>query len=169
MKHIELSRGLFAIVDDADFEYINQWKWFAKSNGKFKNGFYAARSVHFKNEQGKNSGRTVFMHRVILGIDGVSHKIHEADHVNHNGLDNRKCNLRLADRSKNCSNKRKKENTVTAFKGVSVQKNGRFNAHIKHKQKNISIGSFDTPVQAAMAYDLKAKELFGEFANTNMK
>lgn len=168
MREINLNNNVMAFVDDEDFDRVNKFKWYAKSVGKNKVGFYAARNFHFIKSDGSPTGRTVFMHRFILGVENVSHKDNEIDHKNNNTLDNRKINLRISTRSQNCVNRRNYM-SITGFRGVSVRPSGRFAAAIKINQKAKVIGTFDTAELAAKAYDEKAKELFGEFANLNFK
>lgn len=92
---------------------------------------------------------------------------HEVDHINGDGLDNRRSNLRLCNRSQNGAN-RVSPNREIKYRGVYKSKNGNgFKAQIKAFRRNIHIGVFDTEEDAARAYDAKAREYFGEFARTN--
>jgi len=159
-RKIPLTRGKFAIVDDDDFEKLAGYKWFAVKNGR---SFYAHRMKNSKKARPRQI--LVQMHRVILNApDGVL-----VDHINHNGLDNRKANLRLATIEQNSWNRRKNPGNFTSkYKGVSWHKLSRkWHARIVYKQKWISIGYFDDEQSAARAYDEKAKELFGDFAYLN--
>ena len=105
MKKIELTQGKFALVDDEDFEWLNQWKWYANHLGYT---WYVVRSVRYDNEV-----KAILMHRSILNA-----KIgEEIDHINHNGLDNRKKNLRICTRSQNNMNRNKLRGTYK-YKGV---------------------------------------------------
>jgi hypothetical protein len=94
MKKIPLTQGYFAIVDDSDFDMLNRVKWHAN---KGHNTFYAQRSVLQENGKWKN----VQMHRVILGVHDPKIQV---DHINGDGLDNRRCNLRSCTRSENMQN-----------------------------------------------------------------
>lgn len=88
MKRILLTQGKYALVDDADFEYLNQWKWCAHKIGSI----YYVKRGHNWNKKKKCWNEILSMHRVILGLskgDGIC-----TDHINGNGLDNRHCNLR---------------------------------------------------------------------------
>jgi len=150
MKEIELTQGQVAIVDDDDYEYLSQWKWFAQYDKRGK-CFYARRST--------NPG-CVFMHRqIIKAAKGV-----EVDHVNMNTLDNRKENLRIATRSQNCANRRFINST--GYRGVRANGN-MYVASVSICNKKIVLGSFDSAEIAAIAYDKKAIELYGEFAKLN--
>ena len=94
----------------------------------------------------------------------------EVDHINGNGLDNRKANLRLCTRAQNQMNSIKRTGKSSIFKGVSWHKNAwKWRANIKINQKDIHIGYFDTELEAAEAYDIEAIRLFGSFAKTNFK
>ena len=163
MKTIPLSRGLFAIVDDDDFEKINHHKWYAYQNPT--GSFYAVRSVRTPIR------RTIYMHREILGApEGV-----EVDHKYGNTLDNRKEVIRLATTSQNHWNMRRravyaKRPVSSSFKGVCWHKRlGRWQVRVGYKNKRLFVGQFQSEKDAALAYDRKARELFGEFARTNFK
>lgn len=136
MKEIQLTKGYVALVDDDDYEYINQWKWFAQD--QHGRGHYAARNIY---PNGK--ARLLLMHRIILNppINMV------VDHINHNTLDNRRCNIRVVSHRENQCN-RKKQNE---FIGVTKNFN-KYLAKYRIKQKQIYLGSFDTPEEAHNAY-----------------
>ncbi len=105
------------------------------------------------------------MHRMVMGVeDGRL-----VDHANHNGLDNRRTNLRIATWTENCWNKRKPiSDSSSRFKGVMWDKRrGTWHVMIGHNGRKIFIGYFDDEEEAARAYDVKAKELYGEFAALN--
>lgn len=157
MKTIPLTQGKFAIVDDEDYEWLNQWKWCADKIGKT---YYAVRTINHK--LGK---QMILMHRQILRLTKGDGKL--TDHRNHNGLNNRKCNLRICTHNQNHQNRRKPR-TLNRYKGVSWHKpSKRWCAHIIHNKKYIHLGYFDNEIKAAKTYDKKAKELFGEFACLN--
>lgn len=148
---IELTQGKFAIIDDEDFDLISQFKW---QYQRCKNCEYAIAS---KNIDGKRLRYK--MHRVIMDVDNSKAYV---DHINGNGLDNRKENLRVCNHNENCYNRRVKN----GYKGVS--KSGeKFRARIKHKNKEYHLGYYETEIEAAKTYDKKAKELFGIFAKLN--
>lgn len=157
MKLIPLTRGKFAQVDDEDFERISTLKWFCMPHRKT---FYAARN-HWEN--GKR--RTQRMHREILGL-----KIGdpEVDHWDGDGLNNTKQNLRKATDAQTCMNR--VGWSKCGFKGVSernVERENPWEAHIGVNGRLIHIGVFPTAKAAALAYNAKALELFGEFARLN--
>ena len=99
-RRIPLSKGKFAIVDVADFEWLNHWKW--SSIPTHNGASYVRRGTNAKGVY-----RCHLMHREILGLsrgDGI-----EVDHINRNPLDNRRCNLRIVTRKENCANRRGRE------------------------------------------------------------
>ena len=151
-RFIPLTQGQNAIVDAADYTRLNQWNWCAHWNPTIKN-FYAVR---------REMGIFIFMHRFILGCD----KGEEADHWNHNTLDNRVNNLRKVSSSQNHANQRLSSLNTSGFKGVYWQ-SGKWVASIKINRRNKYLGRFLDAKEAAEAYDKAAKELFGEFAYLN--
>lgn len=155
MKTIQLTQGQVALIDDEDFETLNQFKWCAH---KDPNTFYAERV------QTKPIRKTIKMHRLIMSVPiGF-----EIDHKDGNGLNNQRNNLRICTRSENQMNRRKKENSSSIYKGVSFHKReGKWRAVIMINGKYIGLGDFDSEVEAAKAYNTKAIELFCEFANLN--
>jgi hypothetical protein len=153
VRVIPVTQGFHALVDDEDFDRVNQWSWTVKRS---KRTVYA---------QGLANGQRLFLHRFILNApSGV-----EVDHINGDGLDNRRSNLRLATVSQNQANrKRLNANNTTGYRGVTYNKgNRRWLAQIQHEGIQMHLGYFTTPEEAARAYDQKAEELFGEFAKTN--
>ena len=160
MKKIQLSQGKVAIVDDDDFEWLSEWKWYAH---KHWNTFYVWRSTNTKLGEKR---KTIQMHRLILGLQRGDGKI--VDHINHNGLDNRKCNLRIVTNSQNCMNQRPAKNFSSKYKGVSWRTSRKkWRAQIKLNKKTIYLGGFNSEEDAARAYNRKAIELFGEYAFLN--
>ncbi len=89
------------------------------------------------------------------------------DHVNGNGADNRRANLRIATRSQNGANRGPQKNNTSGYKGVSRDKQ-RWQASITVMGVCHRIGGFDTPEEAAVAYDIRAREVFGEYAKLNL-
>lgn len=150
---IPLTQGKFAIVDDEDYEWLNQYKWYAL---KSRNTFYAQRRT------GKPR-QTVLMHRQILGVPSSL----QTDHQNSNGLDNRKRNIRACTHNENQHNQQIQKRNLK-YKGVSWFKpSKKWRARIVHNNQQIYLGLFVNKTKAAKAYDEKARELFGEFAYTN--
>lgn len=158
-KEIPLSKGKVAIVDAADYEWLNQWKWSASEN---RSGtWYARRSLGTRDEQ-----HTLMMHRAILNVQSKLH----VDHINGNGLDNRRFNLRLCTPAQNQYNRGICANNTSGFKGVYwVKGHEKWQAQIHVNGKHYHLGFFDTAEAAAYAYDTAALELHGEFAKLNCR
>jgi len=156
-KEIPLTQGKVAIVDEADFGYLSQFKWCAS---KGKTTYYAMRSlVH----NGKNT--TIYMHRAIMNPPFDL----QVDHRNMDGLDNRRANLRICTNSQNHMNAKKRGGHSSSYKGVSWRKARRkWRARIMVNKTEEVLGSFDDEREAANAYNARAKELFGEFAKLNI-
>ena len=160
MKQIPLTKGQFALVDDEDFDRVNQFKWYADKRISKKGVvyYYAARRYTV-------NGKSILqrMHSFIFGDS--SHKKH-IDHKDSDRLNNQKYNLRFATPSENGMNIRK----IGKYKGIFYYKaTNKFSAQIMIKYNKIHLGYFNTEIEAAKAYDKKAIELFGEFANLNFK
>lgn len=162
MKQIPLSRGLFAIVDDADYEWLMQWKWFAsETRGKGTGFFYAARQTPHPTKKGKQA--MVYMHRAILN----SPKGMVTDHINHNTLDNRRENLRVCTNAENLRNRVKSPQCkLSQYKGAVPVKGG-WDAVISVGGRPKYIGTYETEREAALAYDRAAEQRYGEYAQLN--
>lgn len=158
MAEIALSRGFVAVIDDADFEWLSQWKWSVREDGLRSKTRYAFRNISCP-ETGKKT--SVRMHREIIGCIPRGAVI---DHINGDGLDNRRCNLRVATRQQNQMN-RKAYGSVP-FSGV-VRIGEKFRAKINIGGKATHLGMFCTAEEAAYAYDRAATTVFGEFARLN--
>ena len=158
MKFVQITQNKFAIVDDEDFERINQYKWHATKAG---NTYYASHSTWNSSRKRKSA---IFMHRIILRAPkGMC-----VDHINGNGLDNRKINLRLCTAQQNSQYRPHHNLGSSQYHGVHWhKKKKRWQSLIETKGKCTFIGLFKTEEGAALAYDKKAKELFGEFATQN--
>jgi len=155
-KQIELTQGKSAIIDDADFEWLNRWKWHYCAD-KNSNG-YAARTQKVDGKQIKIS-----MHRLILDAPTNS----QVDHINGDGLDNRQSNLRLATHTQNTRNGRAREGT-SVYKGVSFYHGGRWQAQINTGHHVLCLGYYATQWDAAKAYNEAALKHHGEFARINV-
>lgn len=157
MREIPLTKGKVALVDDSDFESLSNLRWQAMQK---RNLWYAFRS---QRKGGKKS--TILMHRAIIG------GIPRIDHRDGNGLNNQRGNLRAATRSQNQANSKKTTRSTTSrFKGVfRMADYQRWIARIKCNGKSRYLGSFHKETDAAMAYDIAARETFREFARTNFE
>ena len=158
-KRIPLTQGKFAIVDDADFEWLNQRKWQCDS-GPYSN--YATQRIK---ADGKGRHGNCLMHRLILKPSpGL-----ECDHINSDGLDNRRCNLRLCTRTQNQWNRRKHMAASSIHKGVYWHKRTRkWVARITVNGERLWLGEFDDETDAAAIYDAAARKHFGDFARPNV-
>ena len=149
-RYIPLTRGRFALVDAADYEWLSRCKWCVTGQDRP----YACRH---------DSGKTIYMHREIMNTPaGLC-----VDHINGHSLDNRRCNLRNCTHADNMRNRRGNSGR-SLYKGVTFQAHcGKYKASIGAKGCPKHIGYYDDPAEAARAYDRKARELFGPFAWLN--
>ena len=155
---ILLSKKQITIVDDDLFEELNQYNWYASET---KGGFYAARRKTFSYRNNK----IVYMHREILNCSSL---VYEVDHINRNTLDNRKENLRLVLHIKNMQNRKENKNTTSIYRGVHWNKrSNKWTVQITSDGMTYCLGNFASEREAAHAYNIKAKELYGEHACLN--
>lgn len=154
---IYTKKGQEIIVDDENYEKLNKYTWYVIKGGST---YYAARNGPMV--KGKHS--TIRAHRSIMGA-----KQGECvDHINHNGLDNRKENLRICTNAENQHNSKLSKANTSGYKGVSWNERGqKFQAQIRVNCKAIALGYHELPEDAARAYDRAAIKHFGEFAQTN--
>lgn len=161
---VPLTRGKIALIDEADADEIGRHKWSAFNNG-INRQWYAVRG------EGANPYRSVRMHRQLLGFPAGP-----IDHVNGDGLDNRRCNLRACTITQNNANaiKRRRGGIATSrFKGVRWSTAGRYRAggvwtaRLHAHGVEHHLGCFASEVDAALEYDLAARAIFGRFARTN--
>lgn len=152
-KEIRLTNGMVALVDDEDYEKVIAYKW------RF-DGRYATTVID------KESQQKVYMHRFLTRAETGE----LIDHKNGDTLDNRGENLRKANYRENSANRKLYAHNTTGFKGVYRYSRGskRWRAAITFNDKQISLGYYANPIEAAKAYNKKAVELFGEFAKLNV-
>lgn len=148
---IPLTQGKLALIDDADYDLVKRLRWCAcwEPRGKV---FYV------------RSSEGIYLHRLIMQPDPAM----TVDHINHNPLDNRRSNLRIATRSQNQMNRGKQSNNTTGYKGVSLfKRTGKYRAYIMVQGKETHLGYFTTAEEASAAYQAKLGEFHGEFARFN--
>lgn len=141
-KLLPLSKGLFTLIDDQDFERASAFKWNAGAAGKYV--------VRIENVGGsKEHGRqAVYLHRFLLGAEPGT----TVDHINGDGLDNRRANLRFASLSQNGHNRHRiRADSKTGLLGVHQEVSGRYSSKIKVNRKSVHLGTFDTAAEALAA------------------
>jgi len=157
MKGIPLTKDYVAIVDDEDYDFLMQFKWYAQVNN---NGLvYAVRNV--ASTPGMKHA-TVYMHRQIVDAPMRS----RVDHHDGSTLNNQRYNLRICTHAENLFNRGKNRNNTVGFCGVTKHGSG-FKARIVFHGKQIHLGTHKTAIEAAYAYDIAAEKYHGEFAKLN--
>lgn len=157
MKLIPLTQGKFAQVDDADFDYLNQWKW------QYHSSAHAQRTRHIPNskENGKWKRETIHMHRLLLDAK-------EVDHRDRDGLNNQRHNLRECKHSQNTHNVAAHRDSTSKFKGVCwYEKGSKWQAQIYINKRQTYLGRYNSEIEAAKAYNVMAQHYHGEFAVLN--
>jgi hypothetical protein len=143
------------LIDDEDYDKIKKYHWYVRQSHGI---FYANAQIMV------NYKRTTFhIHKIIMNTKSV------VDHINGNGLDNRKCNLRICTIKQNSTNLKKCKRNISGYKGVSAiaEKNSvKYIAQITYNYKNIYLGLFDTAQKAHSAYCEASKKYHGEFGRT---
>jgi hypothetical protein len=154
MKEIKLRKSdKVALVDDEDYEYLSQFRWYCTHE---RHCYYA---VSFKHINGYSV--PLRMHRLILNAPRGT----MIDHIDHNGLNNQKNNLRFVNYIQNGQNRQ--PNKGYKYKGVNSF-NGKYEAKIQYNNKKIYLGTFETEEEAALAYNDAALKYFGEYAHLNI-
>jgi hypothetical protein len=155
MMHIPLTKGQYTIVDDEDYPLLSRHNWYYEPAGS--TGYAVSKSLTL----GK-----MYMHRLILPPGRVYNLI---DHIDGNGLDNRKVNLRLANSRQNIQNSTKARKSNSQYKGVFWDKEKqKWGSHITTEPyKATDLGRFEEEHIAALMYDFWAVDVYGEFAKTN--
>jgi len=154
IRRIMLTQAMFAILDDEDFERVAPHKWrFLGNPGGLRR--YAVCD---------HNGRLLYMHRLVANAPPSM----DVDHVDGNGLNNRRANLRVCTRQQNLRNMRPRGGRYSRFKGVAWDKNaGHWLAGICVDQRRCYLGCFREEIEAAQAYDKAARAVFGAFARLN--
>jgi hypothetical protein len=153
IAYVPLTRGYEAVIDAADVPLVERQNWYASVE---KHTVYATRTQRFGTKW-----RFFRMHRVLMGDPPGM----EIDHIDSDGLNNMRSNLRVATHAENQRNSRISPKNSSGFKGVSWhKKNRRWHAQISVDGKKLHLGYFDTPEEAHAAYVAASERLHGEFA-----
>ena len=166
---VPLTRGFCAKVDLEDFADLSQYKW-SLAPGTRTN--YAARGVGIP---GTRKVMQISMHRQIMGLNKNSDPKFTVDHINGDGLDNRKCNLRLATRQQQAMNRPIRSDNKSGYPGVywlwtnEEKTKGKWRALIRVEGKRLSLGLFDDVEEAADAYMSAAVKYFGEWMRDDQR
>jgi hypothetical protein len=152
LAYVPLTQGHEAVIDAADVPLVARWNWCAKRQ---RNVIYAKRKATLL-----NGTREVRMHRVIMGEPlGL-----EVDHIDGDGLNNRRSNLRAVTGQQNSRNARVRRDNTTGFKGVScIKPDQKWRATINVDGKRVWLGCFNTPESAHAAYCAASKKYHGDF------
>lgn len=160
---IDVGHGRKAVVNEADYSTIDKYTWGA---AKSKGGQIWYAQTNIKRKNGKYS--PVQMHKLIVP-DVPSGMVR--DHVNGNGLDNRRKNIRICEPKHNSRNQQAhRDKKHSRYKGVAIMPGNRTRpwfARIIVDYKQIYLGWFGTEIEAARAYDGGARQYFGEYARVN--
>lgn len=155
MKKIKITKNKEVLVDDEDFDKVNQHKWYAH---EAPSTCYARHDFSRKNK--------VYMHRFILGLD--KNDKYDVDHIDGDGLNNQKNNLRKSLHYQNCCNQKLNIRNTTGYKGVCYF-DKKYIAYIQVNKKRKTLGYYDSLEEAAKVYDEAAKKYHKEFARLNFK
>lgn len=160
-KLLPLSGGLYAIVWESDYGWLIRWNWFGWWNPETRSS-YAGRTEFLGNKK----KRGILLHRLILSLEAGDPRL--GDHKNGITLDNRRDNLRIADRKQNAANSRRSRNNRSGLKGAHWNpKSKKWDSKIQVDYLIILLGEFDTKEEAHAAYCIAAVKHFGEFARFN--
>jgi hypothetical protein len=155
VAYVTLTQGYESIIDAADAEFVGQWNWCVVVDGPRRYAHGGATAF----KQIKASA----LHRAILGVTGSE----IVDHIDGNGLNNRRQNLRIVSASENAQNSRPRKETKSGYKGVFFhKKNNNWRAQIMAEGKRYSLGLFNTAEEAHAAYCEASDRLHGEFGRT---
>ena len=141
-------------ISDEDYDYVSQFRWYVWET---RGIFYARRSER---------DRKIYMHRDILKPCNSKIKI---DHEDHDGLNNQRSNIRVASHHQNMANQSNKKGSISKYRGVVFDtRSNNWTVNLSKLGKRYYVGKFKTQEDAALAYNIKAKEVHGEFAYQNI-
>ncbi len=157
MKKIKLSQNKYALIDNEDYDRINQWSWYYHTG-------YARRCIY---PYGRGKTITLFLHRIVFNRKKWRGD-EEVDHINGNTLDNRKKNLRICSRAENMMNQKNlHKKSYSGIRGIHWDKNyQKWSVHIKIGGIQKYFGSFETIQQARKVHKKEVVGLFGKFSRT---
>ena len=158
-RTIPLTKGFVTIVDEDDYDWLNQWKWFCSPQG------YAIRNDVSFRTNGYRNRKTIRIHRLIINPQKWQH----VDHINGDRLDNRRVNLRVCTDAQNQYNQKPIRGGTSKYKGVCWdKKTKKWLASISIYRKKIRLGRYILEEDAALAYNNAAEKLYGNFARLNI-
>lgn len=152
LAYVPLTQGYEAVIDAEDAWLVEGWNWCVRKKAHCQ---YAVR-MDYEEEKPKQVPLHYHLRAQRSG--------YVIDHINGDGLDNRRCNLRYATREENLANSPARKTSKSGIKGVSQMKNGRWRAVIRYRKKLYILGVFDTAEEAKAAYDAAAIRFHGRFA-----
>lgn len=143
--HAFTSNGVEFLVDVADWDNVKHICWCSTKDNRIT---------------GRYNNKNVRLHRLLMNTSPTQ----LVDHINNNPLDNRRCNLRIVNKSQNGANRPKTKHNTSGYKGVTKLKNGKYMARIMVNYQEIYLGCYKTPIEASRAYQKAEREYFGEYA-----
>jgi len=152
MKEIQLTQGMVALIDDEDFEKVSQYNWSLVTG---RNTYYAEQKKRVKFRH---------LHRFIMNTPADM----QVDHKDGNGLNCQKYNMRNCTATENSQNQVHRKPNKTGYTGVHCRAKNKYYSCIRYKTILYHLGVFNTAEKAAVAYNTKAKELYGEYAKQNI-
>lgn len=151
--YLDIEETIFTLIDEKSFDLIEPYNWSTVGKGYACSWF-------------KKSGDTLYLHRFLLNCDSEFDTI---DHINNDKLDNRLCNLRFITRQGNNARNGPQKNNTSGYKGVCWHnQRGKWMTSVKYNGKNKYFGIYKTKEEAALAYNVAAKQLFGQYAYQNV-